>query len=346
MARVVTIGFETGVEGYSHTLDATTPRQTVSLNGGSKCITHAGDVSESNGTAFSALSELYVRVCFRMDTLPSRTTQIFGMLSTTGPAPEVYIAYTTSGQLLLGYSNYYSGVTGWFGDLFGNSGANVMAAGQYYRIEVYYLGHASGQVIVKVNGDIWITYSGGTIQWTGTVAYVSLGAFRGIGTGNNHFIDDIAVNSTAGTVNNSWCGDGYIQIFSPNAAGATTQWVPSTGDNYNTVNEFPTADDADYVLSTAADELDLYGMPDLPSEAGVVKTLTVSTRGNKIGTTNPNIRLVVRTNSINYESNNIALPNDPTFSLVSNTWETSPDTSALWTVANANALQIGIKSKA
>jgi len=56
----------------------------------------------------------------------------------------------------------------------------------------------------------------------------------------NFWIDDIAINDTSGSYNNSWIGDGHVVVIKPNAAGDITQLLSSTGNpNYQNVDDVP-----------------------------------------------------------------------------------------------------------
>ncbi len=81
-------------------------------------------------------------------------------------------------------------------------------------------------------------------------------------------LDDVAVNDTTGSIDNSWCGDGHVIALTPNANGDFSQFVGSDGDttaNYALVNEIP-ANTTSYVESSVSAKKDLYHLtPATPS---------------------------------------------------------------------------------
>jgi hypothetical protein len=91
---------------------------------------------------------------------------------------------------------------------------------------------------------------------------------------SNIRVDDIAINDTTGSVNNSWCGDGKIVLIKPNAAGDRADFINSAGTtdaNYTFVDEIPSDGDTTYVYPSTdpVGEYDLYNLtaPSLPSNA-------------------------------------------------------------------------------
>jgi len=76
----------------------------------------------------------------------------------------------------------------------------------------------------------------------------------------NHFwFDDLAINDTSGSYNNSWCGDGHVLALKPNAAGDVTQLLPSSGANWQCVDELP-PDGGDATSGSIAGNYDLYNL--------------------------------------------------------------------------------------
>jgi len=142
------------------------------------------------------------------------------------------------------------------GGALGNGG--VLALNQWHCVEVRHLiNNTTGVVQVKLDGTLVIDYTGdtqkdattniATIQFKST--YVTSGGWR-ITTG---YIDDIAINDTSGTKNNSWPGLGGIVWCPVDGDGMVSEMTPSAGDdNYACVDEVPASDD-DYVSGLASE---------------------------------------------------------------------------------------------
>ncbi|MEK7602542.1 MAG: hypothetical protein AAB472_03590 [Patescibacteria group bacterium] len=79
------------------------------------------------------------------------------------------------------------------------------------------------------------------------------------------YYDDIAVNTSSGTSQNSWPGDGKLVLLSPNAAGDSNQWLDTVGgagttNNYTLVDEIPPNNATDFVNSGTLNDTDWYGI--------------------------------------------------------------------------------------
>src|SRR3990172_4107966 len=151
-------------------------------------------------------------------------------------------------------------------------------------------------------------------------------------------VDGITVLDFTGDTRNA--GTAVIGL-SPDGAGATTQWDPSTGSNYACVDEVPQSD-TDYVSTNVNDEIDTYTLANLPTVQSV-KAVPVMAGGGKGGVSTPqNIALVARIGGTDYPSSDHAL--STAFIGHTNLWQNNPNTAAAWTESEVNSLQAGAKS--
>jgi hypothetical protein len=135
-----------------------------------------------------------------------------------------------------------------------------------------------------------------------------------------------------------------VLTLRPNGAGATTQLTPTTGNNYACVDE-AVADDADYVYcpyTSTQTKKDTYALPNHSSESGTINSVKVYGRMGTSATGN-NANLIVRVGSTDYASADIAISSG--WALKSNTWTTSPATSAAWTWTEIDSLEAGVQLK-
>jgi hypothetical protein len=121
--------------------------------------------------------------------------------------------------------------------------------------------------------------------------------------------------------------------------GSTDQWTGS----YTSIDE-TVYSDADFIYTTAADQVEVFSPTLVGSLTGyVVRAVAVTARAKKDGTGPANIRMALRSNGTNYFSgSDIAL--DVAYGAHYTVWETDPNTSAAWTTAAASAFQFGVKS--
>lgn len=160
------------------------------------------------------------------------------------------------------------------------------------------------------------------------------------------WMDDIIVNDSTGSFNNTWPGCLKVILLRPKDDGDSTQWTTSTeGHNYDMVNEVP-YDPTNYISTTGIGDLDLYEFEELPSEA--VDVMVV--RGDawcykESGSASQNRKLVFSmkpgmTVVTDSDAHDLSL----SYLLVRHPFDYNPDTSTTFTKEEVNNLQAGIKS--
>lgn len=138
---------------------------------------------------------------------------------------------------------------------------------EWHYLEVHYKSdNSSGVFEIKVNGTLAASITGDTIVDGGVQpAYVNFNSGF-----NSAYLDDLVINDTSGSVNNSWPGRVKLYPLRPNAAGDVTQLDRGgvdSGANWSQVDEAP-ASDTDYVYSDQVDEYDLYNFDTFTLPAG------------------------------------------------------------------------------
>jgi hypothetical protein len=243
MARLVTEGFETGIVPAAYYASAIYPvdgyTQSLSGNYGSATSLIAGRNSLSkyafyfggqsvlgyytwNQTLdrlFANLSELYIRVCVKEDTtVVTQINNTFELYDTSNSL-VFYVTRPSSTSY-----NFYVAVGG-SATLVKSLAINV---GTWNTIEVYLKKSATvGAYEIKVNGTSIISASGVN---TGANSVNKLRFSKIVtsspGTRNIGWTayDDIAINDTTGSSNNSWCGEATIVGLRPKEAGNKAQF--------------------------------------------------------------------------------------------------------------------------
>jgi hypothetical protein len=207
---------------------------------------------------------------------------------------------------------------------------------------------STGIVQLRVNGvaapgQLGIDFTGNTqAQATPNITWVRLGQVTEPGyNGVIYYLDGLVLDDA------NWIGDSRIIGIVPNGAGLSTQWTPSTGNNYACVDDIP-PNDTDYIGINANDQIDLYAHASLPAEAYIIKSIGVNARVVKEGTSTPqNVKLAL---SIDGDGGSPRVSNSVALSYVmqwaTNLWEINPATGLAFTPAEVNAMQFGIKSAA
>ena len=148
------------------------------------------------------------------------------------------------------------------------SASSALTADTWYRIEIGLdmSGDAGTHVLVaKIDGTTFASTTTGSFG--NNVSSLCLGGnlLMEAQTTGNWFFDDVAINDSAGSFQNSYPGEGEIIHLRPNAVGDNSDWTPTAGDNYTNVDEV-TPDDTTTRCSTGTDEdIDDYNLDATPA---------------------------------------------------------------------------------
>lgn len=231
-------------------------------------------------------------------------------------------------------------------------GSSVVATGtMLYTPSTWFLfefrlkiDNSAGVFTLKVDGVVDADFTGDTQPGADTtIDNLYLTVSHSL-NGCDSYFDDIAINDTNGSVDNSWCGDGYILFEQkPTAAGDVTQLTPSAGDNWAAVDEIPHDSDITYVESGTADQYDLYNVANTTIPDGsTISRVRVQAIAKDTVADGGKIKLGVKTNGNEYWSDDIALTTNYTAENGTE-YTTNPNTSAAWTKEELNNLQVGAK---
>jgi hypothetical protein len=219
---------------------------------------------------------------------------------------------------------------------------------QWYYIEVYIkLDVTNGVIQLKIDGQTQFTFSGSTTPGATTVSLFYLLSEYVSGSGlyspTHYYVDDIVINDTTGVNNTSWPNGAKIVLLFPTGRGYSTQWEKMAHlDNYENVDNYPTLDPVDYLLTNLNEQLDLYMMNDLPSDAFSVGAARIDAWALKNSGSDLMLNLALRTGGATFLSEN----NELGVSYALEQWlhQINPGTSVNWTVANINDLEAGMRS--
>src|SRR4029450_12895211 len=133
------------------------------------------------------------------------------------------------------------------GTLLGTATTGALTTGAFAYVEVKALIHPSaGTITVRVDNAVVLTLSG---QNTGGSSWdnVQLANTDSGGFGANWYYDDLYILDGAGAAPwNDFLGDCRVDARVPTGAGATTAWTPSTGANWQNVDDANPDDDSTY----------------------------------------------------------------------------------------------------
>lgn len=232
----------------------------------------------------------------------------------------IYITYSSNGYLMglrngttvLGYIKHDS-ATNKLSVYSGSPNGTLLATGNitfsqgtWYLIEWHLkLADSGGVSEVKIDGVLDMTFTGDTKPGSDTT--IDNFYFHSGSGWAALYLDDVAINNTSnadGKGDNSWCGDGHIEILMPNGNGSLNQWTGSDGnstDNYALVDELP-ASSADYVENATAGQQDKYAVADFTATNKQVLRIWAEARAIDTAAEGAQMKLGVRTNSTDYVS--------------------------------------------
>jgi len=211
----------------------------------------------------------------------------------------------------------------------------AVSSGYYMEFKASFDG-ANGVLEAKINGEVWVTYSGDTTQTAND--YGNIIRIGGDGSSDNDdgiYIDDYYLDDA------DYLGDVKVETIYPSAAGDATAWTPSAGDNYAAVDEAAPDSDTTYVSSATVDQIDTYTMGDLVTTAGVVKGVQALAYARKDDAGSRNIALVARPASTDRVGDTKALSDDYNYSI--QVWDVNPEDDAAWEIADINGAKFGVK---
>ena len=233
------------------------------------------------------------------------------------------------------------------------SGAPILWTNVWYVVEVHVkiVNGAGGVVEVKIDGIPYVSYSGDTQPGAlTTIDKIYFYAWYNSGDGINRtfYIDDLAVNNTAGAVDNSWCSDGRIICLKPNADGDKSE-LHNTAlthvNNWSYVDETPADGDTSWVQGNVVDEEDLYDLEDMVITDADILRVWAEARSRDTLAVGGEVALVLKTHATEYVGADLALLNTFTQRVLGTEEIVNPFTAGVWSIAELDDLQAGPRTR-
>jgi len=329
MARVFIDGFESGDLGlWDNIIGSPTVDSGISGMDGTYCVNLTSN-TQSISTPLPAADEYYLAFLYKPTYETFEATLVFFLNGSTVLGSLCKNTATNGNTLKIRRGNEESGTIL-------ATGTAVFNLNTVNLIEVRYKPHTSTGVFqVKVNGVLDIDFSGQTASSILQINRFSLGRYGAAGYAYGYF-DNVVVD------NSNFPGNTKIQAIMPASAGNSTQWTPSSGSNWDCVEETPPSD-SDYNYTNTNDMIDLFTFQDLSGSIESIKCVQVQARAKYEGAPTPTkLQLGVRRSSTNYFSGSKDLTT--AFKQHFHLWEQDPSTSAAWTTSGVNAAEFGYKA--
>ncbi len=355
MGRLFTSGFEENTNTVNVEWTGTNGSPTIQT-GTTRTGTYAGQITSLvSGTAlgwfyqFSSANvstDTYIRFYINIAVYPNADTQIMCLLDSTGNDPGD-IRLTSTGTMYM-TDNTGSQV---------GSASSALSLNTWHRIELRYFNTSSTEEL-KIDGSsisLSTTISGQVYR----EAHFGGNLNGGISSTGTWYLDDIAINDTGGTTQNSYPGSGQVVTLRPNAAGDNNAFTVQIGGTAGAANNFTrvkevTPDDAtSYNGAVTSGTIDDFNIDDTPAVLNSTSTITLvqlnvryravvaaseaafKTRIKKAAAGTVASSTAITPNSTTWKTNTNAVPNLPPQTLY-----LDPDSGA-WTKATLDTTQIG-----
>lgn len=215
---------------------------------------------------------VFIRTYFRYTTLPTAANAIMGLAvgnSFGGDTVLAWITISNTGVLQL---NDEDGSIG--------SASAALNAGTWYMIEYEVdTSPSAGSHVVKarLDGAEFAAATNRNISRADLLYYRFGGNFRGEAqTTADWYFDDIAINDSSGSFQNSWPGEGKIIHLLPNADGDTVNFTDNVaGAQYTAVDEVTPDDATTMVYSQTSGNISEANLDSSRPRIGVTDTINV-----------------------------------------------------------------------
>jgi hypothetical protein len=315
----------------------------------------------SNAAAIEGFSQIHTasqgaffsRFYLYLVALPTNAGTVLASWRATG-ARKIDVRVTTGGALQLFNAEDGAQI---------GSDSSALDLETWYRIETTYDSTTLTATTTSARID-GVEFASGTIDITATPNRFTVGIIAGDAT-LDYIVDDLAINSSAGSFENTWPGEGEVIVLRPDGNGASSQFVGSDADstdNYLLVDEVPPSS-TDYVGSGTLNDTDDYAMEATP--AALESTDTINWVGvgvyaavSSATSTDPDIVLRITSGGTTDETANLdvnsttyqgpaPLPADSNYAALGNDSNyQQPGTADAWTKTTLDAMQAGVRVSA
>jgi hypothetical protein len=288
-------------------------------------------VSQTFYRRFPAASQIFVGLACSVSNLDGTIRPYVSLYGDSGATAHLTVAYSNTAL------NLYRGAPG--GVLLASS-PGVFTATSWYSLEISAtIADSGGTCVVKLNGATVINFTGDTKNGGTNTTIDAL--YLGANGGYAAYFDDVYVcDATGSAPYNTFLGDVRIHTLSPNGAGSSTQFTPSSGANYTTVDELPYSA-TDYVASGTVGQRDMYTMADLPASTGNILAVQNNAIAKRTDATAISLKTAIKSGGNLYYGSTVNLGTAD--STLTDLYTVNPATTTAWTAADVNSLEAGFE---
>jgi len=216
----------------------------------------------------------------------------------------------------------------------------LLTVGGYNYIETKVLiADSGGTIEVRVNGVVYIAATGLDTKQSGTAGWSRIDVISGSFPTLMH--DMYVLDGVGAAPWNNFLGDCRVDVRAVTAAGATTGWTPSTGANWQNVDDATPNGDTDYNSVTASGPTDTFVVQDAPVVGATIYGVQTVISNKKMDAGACTIASVIRHSG----TDNVGANFNPStaYTMALQAYQTNPGTGVAWTEAGFNAAEFGYK---
>ena len=151
--------------------------------------------------------------------------------------------------------------------------------------------------------------------------------------------DDFRVMDGTGSQCNDFLGDRRVGATLVTGDGASTQFTPLSGSNYQNVDESSADGATTYNESSTVGHIDTFTHGAVPLAGATVDAVQLVCQGLKTDAGTVGHKGVLRISSTNYKSSELNPASS--YAFLCSIWELNPASSASWTTAVVDAMEVG-----
>lgn len=208
--------------------------------------------------------------------------------------------------------------------------------------------NTTGAYEVRVNGSNTGQVSGsgantrgGTSNNYANSLLLFSGSVRNVAASPEVLVDDLYLLDGTGSLNNDFLGEMRVQTLYPTGTGNYAQFTPSTGANWQNVDDVPENGDTDYNGSSTVNQIDSFALGDLATGTAAPKVVQANLVARKDDVGPRSLAPHFRIGGADYAGAGQAL--NSTHLPFLQVYDVSPATSVAWTASEVNGAEAGYK---
>jgi len=155
-------------------------------------------------------------------------------------------------------------------------------------------------------------------------------------------LDDVYILNTSGSRLNDFIGDVRIETIYPTGVGASSDWTPLAGTNWEAVDELVPDDDTTYVESSTSTDKDRHAHGNLVGTPDTVHAVAVNAYAKRTVNGVGDVRAVAHDGTTEGVGA-VFTPTLNTYQWAQTIFEDHPSGAAVWTAAEINSGQFGFE---